>query len=280
MKRAMKAFTLVEVILAVAIFSLILGIALALFKDFDRERKISLERANIDQKIEIFEKSLRDLINSSSLEIPSSSQAIDYLNSDLGVNDTTVKYFPTSIIVPYIYESDSRILRGIVVNNNNIIDNTIEIYDVRASGNSIIISTVRAPDGSLAFWSFRNIGNPRERLDMWVLLGNIGFPQNPTIIFDRSIIRRNGNYQVALRFFRPPLLNREIMIQTHGNLWVDNGQLVQLSRRNVPPIIRVTQLYDPSVLHCEVVVNLYDRGRRVFNYRRLLTLNVRYTTYR
>lgn len=262
MKR--KGFTLIEILVAVVIFGLIITIVISFFNSINTERKISIERSKINEKVAIIEKNIRDYISSSNLYLDSNS--VDNINSNF--NFIRPYYVPTAVIVPAIYETQSDQL---ILFYNYTPDTYIRVRGtqnrvvIEGSGtfNSNLRFVVIPPGYSQSFFYYFTLSNPIPE-NTW------NNNRRETIIFDRPAFN-NSNYMVSLIFRRqivaqngpiPPEI-QDIIYQTHGNI----------RDTNLVPNQTIT---NPNLLYAEIRVGLYQNNRRRLFYTKIMNFYIRH----
>ncbi len=105
-----KGFTLVEIIIAAVIFLVIILIFIQVFSSVIQQNKASIEKARMNEYLSLIEKTIKDELNASNLEVPldtwesiESSIDIDNNNNKAFINP---HYFPTCVIQPNIFQRE------------------------------------------------------------------------------------------------------------------------------------------------------------------------------
>ncbi len=287
-------FSLLEIIIAIVIFGIIITITIELFKNINNERKISVEKAEINEKITILEKNIRDYITSANLSLEPTDKILS-LESNFDV--VRPYYIPTAIIIPSIYQTQSNHL--VIFCNSNIQNNPNPNQDrrlmymrIRSMNNNIIIEqlisdlnlfndplrgTLRLNsirNGNTLFWYF-SLSNSIDNLIQNMPRQNLIIQ---TIDFNSSNFE-NSNYVINLTFQRYPLATmnnpiipepyRDIIYQTHGNVTNLNDISNFLNVQN--PIIA-----NPNILYAEVRIGLYQGNRRRLFFTRTMSFYVKH----
>lgn len=110
-----KGFTLVEIIIAVVIFLVIILIFIQIFSSVIQQNKASIEKARMNEYLSLIEKTIKDELNASNLEVPldtweSIESSIDIDNNNNIDNKKKAfinpHYFPTCVIQPNIFQRE------------------------------------------------------------------------------------------------------------------------------------------------------------------------------
>jgi|GEM_PF-1826015 len=111
-----KGFTLVEIIIAVVIFLVIILIFIQVFSSVIQQNKASIEKARMNEYLSLIEKTIKDELNASNLEVPldtweSIESSIDIDNNNNNIDNKkkafiNPHYFPTCVIQPNIFQRE------------------------------------------------------------------------------------------------------------------------------------------------------------------------------
>ncbi|MCS6955273.1 MAG: prepilin-type N-terminal cleavage/methylation domain-containing protein, partial [Candidatus Calescibacterium sp.] len=265
-----KAFTLMEILIAVTIFLLILVWVIDIIRNINMERKMALEKSKINENFILLEKNLKNIVNSSELYIP-----FELSNIVQGRFDIMKPYYlPSSVIFPSIYDvvPTDRLIVYRNVPPNPEAGGQPHLIVVSSQNNQIIFQIMRRTNNNSSLLNVpflvNNNANPTIFMCYFeVNSGNLTQVSDLQIInFGNPIINPNYNYQINLRFSRNRITNsqgqiyqafQDIIHQTTGNV----RSVDQLSFR-VTPIsatsTRVLALYDPSSINVEITVRVFD----------------------
>lgn len=261
-----KAFTLVEIVIAVLIFSFIVIWILDIFKNIANEKRIAMEKSKIEENINLFEKTLNNFINDSNLEM--NMNLVDFMNSNF---DQIRPFFvPSAVIVPAIYEIQSR--RLILYQNRPQI-NFLLVQS--QNNNQIVFSSINTPNAMRFRVIPNNLNNNGRFLCYFTLNGQLNGNINNVINFGNPSWTRHS-YRIGLIFRRIPITNangsinpdvQDIIFQTYGNI-------TNINQINDP---NITLLTHPNLLYAEVRVVVYNQNNiRRFTYSRVLNFYVRH----
>ncbi|MEN3014583.1 MAG: prepilin-type N-terminal cleavage/methylation domain-containing protein [bacterium] len=276
--RNKKALSLIEIIIAVVILSLILVWVVNMLRDIAMEKSIALEKSKVDQIINVFEKNLKNYINNSDLNL--NMNLLDIINSNL--NDIRPFYVSSAVIVPAIYQTQSDYLliyynNTVLINNNN---QRISYINVRLTqNNTILFSGIQSNQRNLIFRVLTN--NNQTRFFWYYMVQNPFLNQQTisTIDFGTPAMGRRFTYQISMRFRRIPVIQQngridptvqEIIYQTHGNI------------TNINQVQGIATITNPNIIYSEITVavlqqaNQANRRRRVFFTTRAFNIYVRH----
>ncbi|MCX7972378.1 MAG: prepilin-type N-terminal cleavage/methylation domain-containing protein [bacterium] len=293
-----RAFTLIEIIIAVTVFSVIILIVISIINNLTTERKVALERSKINENIILFEKKLKDMLNGSDLTI---TPEIVNLPST-GIDIITPTSVPTAVIYPNICDTSptrSLVLYRRVQNRNPITNETTyesQLITVSSDNRRILftLNNQATGTGNNPLLDLVVFTNDRTALSSFILYFGPArrnqFDNNNTIIdeidFRTPFIDRTGRYEVALRFWRNRITNergeiiyatsQQIIYQVAGNARNIRSLNVRIRGGNIQQI-GIESLHDPISINSEIIVGVYDtRGRRRLRYNRVLNIPLKY----
>lgn len=301
-----RAFTLIEIIIAVAVFSVIILIVISIINNLTTERKIALERSKINENIILFEKKLKDMLNGSDLTI--TPEIVNF--PPTGIDIITPTSVPTAVISPTICDTSptrTLVLYRRVQNQNPITNQTTyesQLITVSSDNRRILFTLNNQATGTgnnpllnlIILLQLRTSINDPTALNhipssfifyFEPVLSN-QFNNNNTIDeidFGTPFIDRRGRYEVALRFWRNRITDRQgfiyntsqqIIYQVAGNVRNIGNLNFRIRGGSITPI-QIQSLYDPISINSEIIVGVYDtRGRRRLRYNRVLNIPLKY----
>ncbi len=244
-----RGFTLIEIIIAVVIFLIVILIFIQVFSSIINQNKASIEKSRMNEYLALIEKTIKDELNASNLEVDPTTWGI--LESSNAIINP--KFYPTCVVQPNIFQQSVNLSTNPLVyispSPNNPNNNTLAALEV-FNNNRIQKLVFNNNNGlsslPLTLVNVVNPGNSREVRWYYVLNQNgqgaasylnnennniITNPQQINIWATNNVLldlsnqvpqyHRNLAYRIQILISRIPTNPTDSALYLHGTYWTN-----------------------------------------------------------